>query len=351
MELFELIQTLNRAHGPSGDEGEIREVIRALAEPYADEITADTMGSLIVHRRGKGPKLLLAAHMDSIGFVVTHIEKEGFLRVGRLGGVSPKEAAYTPVRFKSGLRGVFAPEEKADFGKLKLDECFLDIGAGDEAAAKQLVQVGDSAVYDTPAFRTGDLVVSPYLDDRISCAVLLSALERIGECPNDLYLVFTAQEEVGLRGARTAAWSIAPDYAVAVDVTDVDDTPGSERAGTARLGRGAAVKVMDSSVICHPAMVALLDGRGDAFSTDNTEVLAWAKSNKGFKVGITHLGDDDTIAPAVQKGNTELLNFVNDEIVKLGKDNFFHKDYQETLEPVYGNEVNPDDIVVEGGAV
>ena len=96
---------------------------------------------------------------------------------------------------------------------------------------------------------------------------------------------------------------------------------------------------------------ALLDGRGDAFSTDNTEVLAWAKSNKGFKVGITYLGDDDTIAPAVQKGNTELLNFVNDEIVKLGKDNFFHKDYQETLEPVYGNEVNPDDIVVEGGAV
>ena len=96
---------------------------------------------------------------------------------------------------------------------------------------------------------------------------------------------------------------------------------------------------------------ALLDGRGDAFSTDNTEVLAWAKSNKGFKVGITHFGDDDTIAPAVQKGNTELLNFVNDEIVKLGKDNFFHKDYQETLEPVYGNEVNPDDIVVEGGAV
>lgn len=96
---------------------------------------------------------------------------------------------------------------------------------------------------------------------------------------------------------------------------------------------------------------ALLDGRGDAFSTDNTEVLAWAKSNKGFKVGITRLGDDDTIAPAVQKGNKELLDFVNDEIVKLGKDDFFHKDYQETLEPVYGNEVNPDEIVVEGGEI
>lgn len=96
---------------------------------------------------------------------------------------------------------------------------------------------------------------------------------------------------------------------------------------------------------------ALLDGRGDAFSTDNTEVLAWAKANKGFKVGITRLGDDDTIAPAVQKGNQELLDFVNDEIVKLGKDDFFHKDYQETLAPVYGDEVNPDEIVVEGGEV
>ncbi|PLS25835.1 cysteine ABC transporter substrate-binding protein [Bifidobacterium imperatoris] len=96
---------------------------------------------------------------------------------------------------------------------------------------------------------------------------------------------------------------------------------------------------------------ALLDGRGDAFSTDNTEVLAWAKANKGFKVGITHLGDDDTIAPAVQKGNKELLDFVNEEIAKLGEENFFHKDYEQTLEPVYGDEVDPDEIVVENGEV
>ena len=94
---------------------------------------------------------------------------------------------------------------------------------------------------------------------------------------------------------------------------------------------------------------ALLDGRGDAFSTDNTEVLAWAKSNKGFKVGVTKLGDEDTIAPAVQKGNRELLDFVNDEIDKLADENFFHKDFEETLKPVYGDEVDPDDIVVEGG--
>ena len=105
MELFELIQTLNRAHGPSGDEGEIREVIRALAEPYADEITADTMGSLIVHRRGRGPSCSSPPTWTPSASSSPTSRREGFLRVGRLGGVSPKEAAYTPVRFKSGLRG------------------------------------------------------------------------------------------------------------------------------------------------------------------------------------------------------------------------------------------------------
>ena len=99
------------------------------------------------------------------------------------------------------------------------------------------------------------------------------------------------------------------------------------------------------------AYQALLDGRGDALSTDNTEVLAWALENKGYEVGITSLGDTDTIAPAVQKGNTELLDWINDEIKTLGEENFFHKDYEETREPVYGDAANPDDLVVEGGNV
>ena len=259
MELFELLQKLNAAHGPSGDEGGVRAVIEELVRPYADEITADTMGNLVVRKKGPGPKVLFAAHMDSIGFIVTHIEKEGFLRVGRLGGISPREAAYTPVRFKNGVRGVIVPEEKADFGKLKLDECYIDIGADSEEVARAMVQVGDTAVYDSPIFTNGCKVVSPYIDNRISCAILIQMLSRITAPANDLYFVFTAQEEVGLRGARTAAWALEPDYAVAVDVTDVDDTPGSEKSGTVQLGKGAAVKVMDSSVICHPTVVARLE--------------------------------------------------------------------------------------------
>lgn len=259
MELAEILEELCAAYGPSGDEGEIREKIAELARPFADEVSTDTLGSLIVHRKGPGPRVMFTAHMDSIGFIVTHIEKGGFLRVGKLGGIAPKEAAYAPVRFKHGVRGVFVPEEKADFGKLKLDECYVDIGADSEDEAKKLARVGDTCVYDLPLRLQGGRVTGPYLDDRIACAVLLCALERAERPSCDLYMAFTVQEEVGLRGAKTAAWQVDPETGIAVDVTDVDDTPGSEKSGTARLGKGAAVKVMDSSVLCHPDVVAKLE--------------------------------------------------------------------------------------------
>lgn len=294
MELIEILEALNQTHGPSGDEGGVREKIEELARPFADEIVTDTLGNLIVHKKGAGPWMMLAAHMDSIGFIVTHIEKEGFLRVGRLGGISPKEAAYAPVRFKNGVQGVFVPEEKADFGKLKLDECFIDIGAANEAEAKTLVQVGDTCVYDGPVRVRGSRVTAPYLDDRLACAVLLCALEQIKEPAYNLSLVFTVQEEVGLRGARTAAWWVDPDICVAVDVTDVDDTPGSEKNGTARLGGGAAIKVMDSSVICHPQVVAKLEEiaksqsipiQRDIMRSGGTDAGAIQNAHYGVKTG------------------------------------------------------------------
>ena len=295
MELFDYMQRLNAAHGPSGDESGICAVIQELAQPYADEVSVDTLGNLIVRKKGTGPKVMFSAHMDSIGFIVTHIEKDGFLRVGRLGGVSPKEAAFTPVRFKNGTKGVFVPEEKADIGKLKLDECYIDIGAQSENEAKKLVRVGDTAVYDSPINRTSCKVVSPYMDNRVSCAVMLAAMARIPEDhPNDLYFVFTVQEEVGLRGAKTAAYAVDPDYGIAVDVTDVDDTPGSEKNGTVQLGKGAAIKVMDSSVICHPDVVnelsKLAEDKGIAAQKDilrsgGTDAGAMHISRMGVRTG------------------------------------------------------------------
>lgn len=294
MDLFDVLKTLNAAHGPAGDEEEIRNVIADMAAPYADEVSTDVMGNLIVHKKGSGPKVMFAAHMDSIGFIVTHIEKEGFLRVGPLGGITAAEICNTPVRLRNGSRGTLVREESAEMGKLKLDKCYLDIGAADEEQAKKLVSVGDTVVYDTPVFRSGSNVVSPYLDNRISCVVLLAALEMLNSNQNDLYFVFTTQEEVGLRGARTAAWSIAPDYAIAVDVTDVDDTPGTERYGTAKLGKGAAVKVMDSSVICHPEVVSKLDelcaeqqipGQKDILRAGGTDAGAIHISRDGVLTG------------------------------------------------------------------
>ena len=285
MELLELIQTLNAAHGPSGDEGGIRERLAELARPLADEISTDTMGNLIVRKLGSGPRVMLCAHMDSIGFIVTHVEENGFLRVGRLGGISPKEAAYTPVRFAGGARGVIVPEEKADFGKLKLDECYVDIGAKDRETALKAVAVGDTLIYDSPCFTNQGKVVSPYLDNRISCAILLKVLEEMELCPNDLYVVFTVQEEVGLRGAKPAAWAVDPDYAVVVDVTDVDDTPGSEKCGTVRLGKGPAIKIMDSSVICHPDMIQKLESQAKALDMPTQRDIMRAG---GTDAGVMH---------------------------------------------------------------
>ena len=259
MELFSTIQTLNAAFGPSGDESGVAAAIAEMARPYADEISADTMGNLICRKKGSGPRVMFAAHMDSLGLVVTHIEKEGFLRVAALGGVSPVRVLSTPVRFKNGTRGLISCNGGVSVDKLRVDDLYIDIGASDEESAKKLVDLGDIAVYDTPCFEAGPRIISPYLDNRVSCAVLLCAMEQLGKSDNDLYFVFTTQEELGLRGAKTAAYAIDPVYGIAVDVTASADTPASKNNCSTVQGKGAAIKVMDRSVVCHPRVVKKLE--------------------------------------------------------------------------------------------
>lgn len=258
MDIIKTLNSLNACHGPSGDESEIAAAIGRLAAPYADKCKTDTLGNLIVRRKGKGPKLMFSAHMDSIGFIVTHIDEKGFLRFGKLGGLHAPDLLATPIRFKNGVRGMVVLDGKVEAKNMKLDDLYLDIGAKDRLEAEAMVHVGDTAVYDTPTFRSGDRLLSPYLDNRICCAVLLMALEKLERSDNDLYFVFSVQEELGLRGARTAAYGIAPDYGVAVDVTCPDDELGADHSGSTVLGGGAAIKVMDNSVICHPQMVERL---------------------------------------------------------------------------------------------
>lgn len=255
MDILAIMQKLNACHGPSGCESQVAAAIAELARPYVDEITTDALGNLICHKKGSGPKVMFAAHMDSIGCIVTHIDEQGYLRFGQVGGLSAHDLPGTPVRFANGTRGIIAVQGKVEPKDWKLDHLYIDVGAKDRAEARAMVQVGDMAVFDTVPFVSGRKLFSPYLDDRIACVILLSAMERIKHSENDLYFVFTVQEEVGLRGARTAAYGIDPDYGIAVDVTDSDDIPDAPHECSSVAGKGAAIKVMDSSVICHPVVV------------------------------------------------------------------------------------------------
>ena len=267
MEALEILKKLNTSFGPSGNEGEVAKKIRAMVRPYADDIKTDTMGNLICHVKGKGPKLMIAAHMDSIGLIVTHIEKNGMLRFGAVGGVHAADILSMPVRFKDGLTGVV--NQNDDAKKPEIDSMFIDIGATTKAEAEKMVTLGDMAVWDTPVKALGkDYVASPYIDNRAGCAAAMLAMELLGNpkarkkaLSYDTYFVFTVQEEVGLRGAKPASFGIDPEYGIVVDTTLVDDIPKSNHTGTSVLGGGAAIKVMDKSVICHPEMVEALSAK------------------------------------------------------------------------------------------
>lgn len=258
MEVLKTLETLCAAFGPSGQEQEVAAVIAGLAKPYADEIMRDVLGNLIVHKKGTGPKVMFAAHMDSIGLMVTHITDDGFVRVGKIGGVSPKDMLGTTVRFPNGVMGMLYEDDELGDTKREIGHLYLDIGAKNAAEAKARVRVGDTAVFVVPTYQSGHALISPYLDNRVSCLAVLWAMELLKESDNDLYFVFTTQEEVGTRGAQTAAYAIDPDYAVIADVTIADDLPGSKHTCSSKCGGGAAIKVMDSLVICHPEMTAML---------------------------------------------------------------------------------------------
>lgn len=252
---------MNAAFGPSGCEEEVAKVIAELAKPYCDEITTDVMGNLICHKKGPGKKIMFAAHMDSIGMMVTHIEKEGQLRVGKIGWIPEKEVVGTPVRFANGVKGVVYCNEMEDEGKVKPEDLYIDIGAKSVEEAMTHVRPGDMCVYDTrSAMAMNNCIISCYTDNRSGCCVLLMAMEALAKKKpaNDLYFVFTTQEEVGLRGGKTAAFGIAPDYGIAVDVTGADDVPKSKHNCSSSTGKGAAIKVKDSSVICSPAVNKIL---------------------------------------------------------------------------------------------
>jgi endoglucanase len=252
-----LLKDLTQAIGVSGYEKEVREMIKETVKDYADEITTDAIGNLIVLKKGTGTnkkKIMLAAHMDEIGVQVTKIEDNGMIKVKQMGFLWISTTYMSRVKFRNGTVGIVGStidaKDVKDFTKL-----YVDIGAKSKEEVLKYVKVGDVASYiGEYAELKGDNVTAKALDDRIGCYMLIEALKKTPAPYNDVYYVFTVQEEVGCRGSKVTAARINPDLGIAVDVTPAHDYP-CDLEGSNTVGAGTAIKVSDTSVICDEYLV------------------------------------------------------------------------------------------------
>ncbi|HHT69430.1 MAG TPA: M42 family metallopeptidase [Firmicutes bacterium] len=253
-----VIKQLTEAFGPSGYETEVTALIQSMVKEHVDEVKTDVLGNLIAVKKGSpdGRKIMFAAHTDEIGLVITHIDDKGFLRFGTVGGVGISTLVGNRVRFAGGAVGAIY-QEKGSWKELTIDKLYIDIGAENKEDAQKKVKLGEFGIFHREFEDLGVRLIAKSMDDRVGCAVLIEALKKIDAPKNTLYFVFTSQEEVGLRGARTAAYGIEPDLGIALDVTLTGDMPEARRMDVS-LGRGAAIKVKDSSLIAHPKVKDLL---------------------------------------------------------------------------------------------
>ena len=264
--MIELMKELCALPGPSGCEDAVRAFVLKRVKPFADEIRTDAIGNVMVFRKGRKAldrPVAVCAHMDEVGVIIKKITEDGMLKFGFVGGVDPRVVIGRPVRFGDvpgviGIKAVHLTTAAERRTMPKTKNLYIDIGARDREEAKTMVMVGDTAAFSGALSGNGNRVMGPYLDNRAGCAVLLETMQQTQHPTNDLYYVFTTQEEVGMRGAKPAAWAVDPEYALAVDVTCPDDQPGALHEATTKLGGGAAIKIMDHSVLCHREVVAKL---------------------------------------------------------------------------------------------
>jgi endoglucanase len=255
-----LIKKLVEAYGPSGHESQLRDLIRAEIGSVPDYISVDPLGNLIAVIRKKsksGKRLILSAHMDEIGLIVSHVDERGFARVQPVGGILPLSCLGGRVRFANGTVGVIGLDARRDdAAKIPaLSEFFIDTGATSKADCP--VKVGDAAGFYRPMEEAGSRLIAKSLDDRIGVAILIETLKALRRTPHEVAFVFSVQEEVGLRGAGTAAFGVDAEVGLAIDVTRTGDTPQGYKMAVA-LGEGPAIKVRDSGMLSDPRVKDLL---------------------------------------------------------------------------------------------
>ncbi|MBN2682529.1 MAG: M42 family metallopeptidase [Bacteroidales bacterium] len=266
---FNLLKKISETPGAPGFEQKIRELIVKEVNPLIDELHFDNLGNVYAIKRGlQNKKVMVAAHMDEIGFIVNHIDDNGFLRFHPLGGFDPKTltAQRVMVHGKKDLIGVMGSKPihvmKAEERKktTEIADFFIDLGMKKEEVDKY-IEPGNPVTRERECIVMGDCVNGKSLDNRISVYILIEVLKAIAKTkpPYDIYAVFTVQEEVGIRGAQVAAQEIQPDFGFAIDTTIAFDVPGSVPHETVtKLGEGAAIKIMDSATICDYRMVAFM---------------------------------------------------------------------------------------------
>lgn len=338
-----MLSTITKIWGISGQETQVSDYIIEQVKDYADSIVRDAMGNLIVLKKGYGEnkkRIMAAAHMDEIGLAVLKIMDNGLIRVRRIGGVSAHSSYMNRVVFKNGTYGTVGCMDKIqNIQPGDIDKLYIDIGAANKEEAEKYVQVGDCAVF------CGDLVplagrnvMAKAFDDRVACYIQIEALKQMKTPYHDVYFVFTVQEEVGLFGAVTSAERVQPDLGIAVDITGSFDTPAEDN-GNAVLGKGAAVKMNDGSVLCDVELTEALINCAkeneiayqlDSLAAGGTDAGGINRSNAGVKaVGIsipTRYGhapnsivnlDDVDACIALLKAYTESeLNIVTEEVFK-----------------------------------
>lgn len=271
---LELLEKICQAPGAPGYEQKIRALVLEEIKPLVDEIETDNMGNIYAIKRGKAnKKVMIGAHMDEIGFIVTHIDDNGFIRFHPLGGFDPKTltAQRVLIHGKEDVLGVMAakpihvmtPEERKK--NPKTTDFFIDTGRSKEEV-EQLIKVGDPITRERSFVEMGDCVNSKSLDNRLAVFILIETLKNLKgkEVPYDIYGVFTVQEEVGIRGANVAALNIKPDFGFGLDTTIAYDLPGAApHEKVTSLGEGTAIKIMDASTIADYRMVEYMKKTAD----------------------------------------------------------------------------------------
>lgn len=328
----ELLRELCKIPAAPGFEQNMRAHVLQLVKPLVDEVRTDAMGNVIAVKKGRSDKrVMVAAHMDEISFIVTHIDDRGFLRIHTLGGFDPKTltAQRVIVHGKEDIIGVMgckpihvmtAEERKAG---LKIKDYFIDTGLPVEKV-KELVEVGTPVTRERGLIEMGDCVNSKSLDNRLAVFMLLEAFRELKdtEIPYDLYGVFSVQEEVGIRGASVAAQQINPDFGFAIDVTIAFDVPPAQpHEYITELAKGAAIKIMDNSSISDYRMVRFMKEIADKNAIEwQAEILTGGGTDQA---GVQRRGQNGSIAGCISipcRNVHQVIEMAHKKDIRAGMD-------------------------------